>query len=601
MRPLLLALGTIAVALTAAPVQAQTPCVGGMAGNYPCGNVDLLARISRTTFNSNSNNDIWGWTHAPSGREFALVGLNNGTAFVEVTDPVNPVYLGKLPTATSNSTWRDIKTYADHAFIVSEASSHGLQVFDLTRLLDVTSPPVTFTHDARFTGFGSAHNIAIDDVSGFAYVVGSFQCSGGLYIVDIRNPLSPSQAGCFGSDGYTHDAQCLVYEGPDADYAGRQICVASNESHIAIVDVTNKAAPTLISRGFYPNPAYTHQGWFTDDFRYFLVDDELDSSSSGTRTLVMDVSDLDDPEFVFAHLGAVPTCDHNQYVRGRFVYQSNYAGGLRILDLSDLDGGSLSEVAFFDTYPTDNDDDFSGQWSNYPFFPSGTVVANDQSNGLFVLRPTLPQGVAAEIEPVSPPIVVPPTGGTFAFTAALSNPGAQAVTVDAWVAAVLPNGSDYHRAVAGPRTVTLAPGQTYGPLTLSARVPAAAPPGVYTIELRVGDYPGVVDASDSFTLTKQAAAEAPVASAEGEALGLSSSPNPFSERTAVRFGLAEAGEVRVTVYDGRGREVAVLVDGALPAGVHEATFPGTGLPSGTYFVVLQSGSRVERHALTLVR
>src|SRR5690606_20218176 len=96
---------------------------------------------------ASGGNDIWGWTDPETEKEYALMGLNNGTAFVDVSDPVNPVYLGKLPTHTQSSLWRDIKVYADHAFVVSEASGHGMQVFDLTRLRGVTSPQ-TFTVDA---------------------------------------------------------------------------------------------------------------------------------------------------------------------------------------------------------------------------------------------------------------------------------------------------------------------------------------------------------------------------------------------------------------------------------------------------------------------
>ena len=58
-----------------------------------------------------------------------------GAAFVDVTDPTHPVYLGNLPTQTGNSLWRDIKVYRNYAFIVSEASGHGMQVFDLTQLV----------------------------------------------------------------------------------------------------------------------------------------------------------------------------------------------------------------------------------------------------------------------------------------------------------------------------------------------------------------------------------------------------------------------------------------------------------------------------------
>ncbi|MDX1418568.1 MAG: choice-of-anchor B family protein [Rubricoccaceae bacterium] len=600
MRSLLLAFA--ALPLVAAPLQAQTPCAGGTAGPYPCEDIDLLARLPLSTFGTTAMNDIWGWTDPQDGREYALVGYRSGTAFVDVTTPTAPVLVGSLPTATGNSTWRDIKTYANHAFIVSESTGHGMQVFDLTRLRSVSNPPVTFSADARYTGFGNAHNIVIDDESGFAYAVGSNRCSGGLEIVDIRIPTSPSDAGCFSSDGYTHDAQCITYDGPDPDYAGREICAASNEDTVTFVDVTNKSNPTLISRAFYPSPGYTHQGWFTEDRRHFLVDDEFDEffTSNRTRTIVLDVADLDNPGFGFFYLGPLGTSDHNLYVNGQYAFLSNYTGGLRIVDLSDIDSGTLVEVASFDTYPSSNADGFSGQWSNYPFFPSGTVVANDQSNGLFVLGPTLSSGstVTASIAPLDPPIVIPAAGGPFSFTATLTNTGGQAQTVDAWVAAILPNGSEYDRPVVGPRTVTLSAGETFGPLTLSATVPGAAPAGEYTVELRVGDYPSSVDASDSFTLTKAAAAGAALASAE-MALGIA--PNPSVDQATVRFALDAPANARLAVYDVRGREVAVLLDGALAAGAHAAVVDGAALPSGTYVVVLRAGNRIERHTLTLLR
>jgi len=194
---------------------AMVPCVGGMAGSYPCQNVDLMAFMPLSGIGGGNGNDIWGWTDPLNGKEYAIMGRTNGTAFVDISDPVNPIYLGNLPTHTVNSTWRDIKVYANHAFIVSEASGHGMQVFNLTQLRNVVSPPVTFSNTAHYNGFGNAHNIAINEATGFAYAVGTSTCSGGLHMVNIQNPTSPTNAGCFSSDGYTHDTQCVVYAGPD--------------------------------------------------------------------------------------------------------------------------------------------------------------------------------------------------------------------------------------------------------------------------------------------------------------------------------------------------------------------------------------------------
>ena len=176
----------------------------------------------------------------------------------------------------------------------------------------------------------------------------------------------------------------------------------------------------MISQGVYPNDSYTHQGWLTEDQRYFIGNDELDESNFGfnTRTLIFDVSDLDSPEFLAQYLHPTASTDHNAYVKGRFVYQSNYTSGLRIVDLDDLltTGGAVEEVAFFDTYrPNDNVGFGGGSWSNYPFFESGIVIVSDQGGGLFVVNPQLPgqNPVATEGDA---------TPGSVALSAAYPNP-----------------------------------------------------------------------------------------------------------------------------------------------------------------------------------
>ncbi|MBZ0089847.1 MAG: choice-of-anchor B family protein, partial [Thermoanaerobaculia bacterium] len=401
----------IADALPAEPLapQHRTPCENGMAGGYPCDKVDLLEFLPLSQIGGASGaNDIWGWTHAASGREFALVGLTSGTAFVEITDPEAPVYLGRLPTHTSNSTWRDIKTYSDHAFIVSEAGGHGLQVFDLAELLAVATPPVTFAESGFYAGFGNAHNLVVDEATGFAYAVGTGTCSGGLHMVNLQTPASPVGAGCFAADGYTHDAQCVLYQGPDADYAGHEVCFASNEDTVTLIDVTDKGAPAQISRTPYPGRGYTHQGWLTEDRAHFLVDDELDEQNLGhnTWTYVWDVRDLDSPQLLGHFESPVAAIDHNQYVVGDYSFQANYRSGLRILHLGDLDapgGPEIEQVGFFDIYPTSDSANFNGAWSVYPYFPSGVVVVSGIEQGLFVLQPRLCSPPLAPIELVATP------------------------------------------------------------------------------------------------------------------------------------------------------------------------------------------------------
>ena len=314
------------------------------------------------------------------------MGLTNGTAFVDVTDPENPAFLGNLPTATVSSAWRDIKVYQDHAYIVADnAGAHGMQVFDLTRLRNQTTPQA-FTADLVYGDFASAHNIAINETTGFAYAVGTDTCGRGLHIIDIRTPNNPLFAGCH-STVDTHDTQCVVYQGPDADHVGSEVCASSNEDHFEIVDVTVKSGPITISSSTYPQLRFVHQGWFTEDHRFFLLGDEGDESFFGvpTRTHVFDVSDLDAPVYVFAYEAATVAIDHNLYVAGNRVYQANYTTGLRILEFGNLANSEMTEIAFFDTYPNSDATEFDGAWSVYPFLPSGTIIVSDVSNGLFML------------------------------------------------------------------------------------------------------------------------------------------------------------------------------------------------------------------------
>ncbi|PQB05635.1 choice-of-anchor B family protein [Aureitalea marina] len=369
------------------PVNFSLPCIDGFAGDYPCLNYGLIAQVPISTFNSDTGNDCWGWTDPDTGKEYALMGLRNGTGFVDISSPDLPVYLGKLPTATVPSGWRDIKVYGNHAFIVSEAPDHGMQVFDLTRLRNAETNS-TFEADAVYTEFGNAHNIVINESTSFAYVVGSQTFNGGPHFIDISDPINPQPAGGYDMDDYSHDAQVVTYSGPDAEHLGKEIFIGSNTNEVVIVDITDKENPLQLSSISYPQLGYTHQGWFSNDQQYFLLGDELDEIEFGinSRTLVFDLADLDNPEIHTEYLGSTSAIDHNGYVRGNRFYQANYTAGMREIDLSGLSGGNLEETGFFDTYPEDNNPTFRGTWSVYPFFGSGNIILSNIGEGLFIIR-----------------------------------------------------------------------------------------------------------------------------------------------------------------------------------------------------------------------
>ena len=382
----------------------EVMCAEGEATVFGCSDVDLVSFVPVEDLGGARGvrvNDVWGWTDPVTSRDYAIVGRMDGTSFVDVTDPVNPVVVGNLPKTESSpgSAWRDMKVYRDHVYIVADgAADHGMQVFDLTRLRDFAGTMLTFDVDVHYDLLHSVHNIVINEETGFAYAVGASgggdTCGGGLHMIDIREPKNPTFAGCFADPstgrrgtGYSHDAQCVIYSGPDEEHADKEICFGSNETALSIADVTDKENPVVLGMASYPNVAYTHQGWLTEDQSYFYMNDELDEVQglvSNTRTLIWDVRDLDEPLLLKEHFSENTSSDHNLYIRGNLMYQSNYNSGLRVFDITDIE--NPREVAFFDTVPGEDSPSMDGSWSNYPFFESGIVVVTSGRQGMFLVR-----------------------------------------------------------------------------------------------------------------------------------------------------------------------------------------------------------------------
>jgi choice-of-anchor B domain-containing protein len=253
---------------------------------------------------------------------------------------------------------------------------------------------------AHYSVFGRAHNININEDTGFAYAVGAREgegCNFGLHVIDISDPTSPTFAGCFGDNGYVHDTQCVVYNGPDAEHRGREICFNSNAAgafggtahYVDIVDVTDKSNPVSLGRMNYTNSGYSHQGWLTPNQQYFLHGDEGDELTHGlnTTTRVWDVRDLDNPTHIGTFENDTTSIDHNVYTSGRLAFASNYTSGLRVYDTRNVAAGGLSELGYFDVYPENDNASFEGgTWSNYPYFGENVVGVSSIDRGFFLLR-----------------------------------------------------------------------------------------------------------------------------------------------------------------------------------------------------------------------
>jgi len=378
--------------------------------------VELLSWLPVNSFGLNSNgaSDIWGYT-SPSGREYALITLSNGLSFVDITNPGNAQIVETF--SGPNSLWHDVKVYSHYAYAVSEGGQ-GIRIYDMQ---NIDNGQVVSLGSILTGGAEATHNVAIDEDSGYLYRTGGH--NNGLRIYSLASPTSPQFVGSW-SDRYVHDAQVVRY---DSVMIGGQLvsnreiafcCSGFNggsvDTGLTILDVTDKSNPIVIAQTAYPERAYSHQAWLSEDRKYLFHNDELDEQTFGktTTTRVFDVSDLASPVQVATFTNGNTAISHNLFIKGNLMYAANYRSGLRIFDVSDP--MQASEIAYFDTYPGSDSPNFNGAWSVYPFFESGTIIVSDIERGLFVLRHNSDQIVLTlDSEPVS---LIAPIGSSLDLT-----------------------------------------------------------------------------------------------------------------------------------------------------------------------------------------
>ena len=399
-------------------------------GVFDSSNITLLAQIPLNNFfgiDSSSGNDCWGYVSG-TGREYAIMGLAGGYAFVEITNPTSPVIVDTVNGPVS--LWHDVKVIGDYAYGVSEAGS-GIQIMDLS---DIDNGNVTLVRNWTAGGYSTSHNIVVNEESGSLWVVGTNIGNGGLVHIDISNPELPAIDGIW-SEAYLHDAQVVTWQGGALD--GREIAFGAGgldggwtSTGLRIIDVTDPNNAQTLATVFYSNSGYSHQVWLSTDRKYVYLNDELDEGNSVpvTTTRIINVEDPANPFFVGTFTSGTPSIDHNLYTRDSVIYQSNYRSGLRVF--AGLDPTNPVEIAYFDTYPGSDAPEFNGAWSNYPFFPSGNVIISDIDRGLFVVR------VDAELRPMAisqvgmPPMNIDPAGGETLTAQAITREGVVVSSVD---------------------------------------------------------------------------------------------------------------------------------------------------------------------------
>ena len=326
-------------------------------------NMSLLGTYDYST---TQGNDIWGWVDG-SNNEYALVGLRSGFSVVNVTNPASPIE--EFFISDVNSTWRDIKTWGNYAYVTTEASA-GLLIVDLT---DMTGN--TYSHVTQFTNnnggsvsFTSAHDIYIDE-NGIAYIFGAGgpgpQSNGAIFLDVNANPMNPVYLGEW-SDEYIHDGMVRG----DTMWAG---CIYDGK--VFCVDVSDKTNPQTLGSATTPN-AFTHNAWVSDNGDYVFTTDE----QSGAYLTAFDVSN---PSNIFEvdRIQSNPgsnSIPHNTFVDGNFLITSYYRDGTTVHDITYPN--YMIQVAYYDSY-TGNGNGFDGCWGTYPFLPSGNIISSDINSG----------------------------------------------------------------------------------------------------------------------------------------------------------------------------------------------------------------------------
>ena len=335
--------------------------------------IGQLNAVQRSNFDFGvSVNDVWGYV-APDGTEYALVGLDTGVAVISLADPDAPDLIGV--TNGVQSIWRDIKTYRDYAYVVSDQRDDGLVIIDLRQLPDTFA--VTHVRDT-VPGFNRpflrAHNLNIDTTRGLLFTAGGDPNinAGGALIFDLKaDPLHPTVIAT-GPPIYSHD----VYVQDGILYASELY-----EGQLAIYDTRDLNDITELGRVTTPY-TFTHNAWASGDGQTVFTTDEQANASVAAY-------DIADPANIvlldeYRPLSSLntKTIPHNVHVIDDYLSISYYTDGLRVVDASVPD--NLVEVANYDTWPGP-DGGFDGDWGAYPFLPSGLTLVSDRSTGLYVI------------------------------------------------------------------------------------------------------------------------------------------------------------------------------------------------------------------------
>jgi len=336
-----------------------------------CQLINNMYLLSNVNTHTTPYSAVWGYI-APDGREYAIMGTYDGTQFVDITDVNNIHEVGFIPStnpSSSNNVWREMKTYSNYAYIVSEVGSSGIQIVDLQYLPD----SVRYVKKFQATGHSTTHSIS--QSGPYLYLNGSNSSFGiGVVVMDLTSdPTTPVKRGSYNSL-YVHD--CRVFN--DTIYAAN-----INSGRVSIINAVNKNSLSLVTSFVNLSGSGPHNTALTPDRKYLLVTDEI--GTAPYRLKIWNIEDLGNITFItsWQPTGITTSIIHNVEVYGYYALVAHYSAGVRMVDFSTP--SAPVEVAWYDTYPLDNNQNYNGCWGVY-MFPTGKIIASDRQTGLYVLK-----------------------------------------------------------------------------------------------------------------------------------------------------------------------------------------------------------------------
>ena len=341
-------------------------------------NMQELGYLDLVSIHNSDLSDIWGWSNG--NQEYAIVGVNNGTSVVDVTNPANPTEVFYEP--GMNSIWRDIKTYNGYAYVTTEAQN-GLLIIDLNSLPGNTNLNTSYYTGPNSNQWESAHNLYIDE-NGICYIFGANRGNGGCIMLDLNtNPMNPSEVGEI-DDWYVHDG---VARG-DTLYLAH-----ITDGFMTMWDISTIGSPVMLGQQTTPGN-FSHNLWMSDDGNYIYTTDEITNGYIGEYDIT-DPNNMTELDRIQSSPG-MDVIPHNVHFIDDYIVSSYYRDGVVIHDVSNK--GNMVEVGNFDTAPNFSGDGFNGCWGVYPWLPSGNIIASDIEKGLYVLSVSYQRGCFLEGE-----------------------------------------------------------------------------------------------------------------------------------------------------------------------------------------------------------